>query len=161
MKKIFLFCIFVAIAVILLSAIAVGAMARADDGRDRLPKYDVEAERTFEGAILSKGHEVEGLVYVPIRMMDEILEIQVGPRQFIEHSGFTLKIGEMVTVVGMPAVVKNREVVLAREVRTMNSVLVVRDYNGQPMWQTDRPLQMDPEHRDDGVRVCRYMPFVL
>ena len=154
MKKIFLFCIFVVIAVIFLSAIAVGAMVKADDDRDSLPKYDVEAERTFEGAILSKGHEVDGLVYVPIRMRDEILEIQIGPREFIEHSRFTLKIGELVTVVGMPVVMKNREVVLAREVRKMNSVLVVRDYNGQPMWQTNRPFQMDPERRGDGVRVC-------
>ena len=160
MKKIFLFCAFVAIAVIVLSVIAVGAMVKAGDVRDSLPKYDVEAERTFEGAILSKGHEVEGLVYVPVRTMDEILEIQIGPREFIAHSGFTFKIGEIVTVVGMPVVMQNREVVLAREVLKMDFVLVVRDHNGQPMWQTDRPFQMDPEHRGDAIRVASYAPFM-
>jgi hypothetical protein len=53
----------------------------------------------------------------------------------------------MVTVIGMPVVMKEQQVVLAREVRSMNGVLVVRDRVGLPLWEKDRPTLMDPERR--------------
>ena len=72
------------------------------------------------------------------------MEVQIGPEELVERSGFKLKIGEMVTAVGMPLVWYGREIVLAREVRKYDSVLVVRDRDGYPMWDMNRPIQMDP-----------------
>jgi hypothetical protein len=76
------------------------------------------------------------------------VEVQIGPKEFVERSSFKLKTGDKVTVVGMPVVMKEREVVLAREVSSMNGVLIIRDPMGLPLWdKTDRPLQMDPERQ--------------
>jgi hypothetical protein len=43
----------------------------------------------------------------------------------------------------MPVMMKKRQVVLAREVRGVNGVLIVRDQVGLPLWE--RPILMDPE----------------
>ena len=133
-----------AAAMILLTAIAMGAFGRPDGDIDAL-RYDVLAERVFEGSVENKGHVVEGLVYFPFRTADDLMEVRIGPKEFVKRSGFKLKPGEMVTVLGMRVVLKDREILLAREVRSMNAVLVVRDHNGLPMWNTDRPIQMDTE----------------
>jgi cytochrome c5 len=129
---------------LLLTAIAIGAFGRPDGDMDVL-RYDVLAERVFEGSVENRGHAVEGLLYFPFKTAGDMMEVQIGPKEFVKRSGFKLKPGEMVTVVGMRVVLKDREILLARQVRSMNAVLVVRDHNGQPMWNTDRPIQMDTE----------------
>jgi cytochrome c553 len=144
MKTKIVFSTFVATAMLLLTAIAIGAFGRPDGDMDVL-RYDVLAERVFEGSVENKGHAVEGLLYFPFKTAGDMMEVQIGPKEFVKRSGFKLKPGEMVTVVGMRVVLKDREILLARQVRSMNAVLVVRDHNGQPMWNTDRPIQMDTE----------------
>src|SRR5262245_1196478 len=143
MRNKLVFCIFIGVALMLIAAVAIGA----SDRRDRYPdagSYDVIAERMFEGTIAGKGHIVEDLVYFPLKTMDIVVEVQMGPKEFVANRGFKLKAGDMVTVIGVPAVLNEREVVVAREISTMNGVLVVRDGMGAPMWDTNRPIQMDP-----------------
>jgi hypothetical protein len=102
-------------------------------------------ERIFKGAVASKGHVVEGLMYFPLKTANALMEVQLGPKEFVDHSGFKLNVGETITVIGMPLFLNERQVVLAREVRSMNAVLVVRDEVGLPLWDQDRPILMDPE----------------
>ena len=134
-------------AMLLLSAIVAGAFDRRDGVReiDRI-RYDVRAEQVYEGTVGSKGRVVDGLMYFTLRMSDRTIDIEIGPEEFVEQSGFKLKIGNVITATGMPLVWNGRDIVLAREVSTMTSVLVVRDRDGYPMWDLDRPFQMDPEH---------------
>ena len=147
MEKKLLLCVFAVAAMLLLSAmVAGGALDRRDDVReiDRI-RYDVLAEQVYEGTVGSKGHVVDGLMYFALRISDRTVEVQIGPEEFVERSGFKLKIAGMVTVVGMPLVWQGRDVVLARKVSNMTSVLVVRDRDGYPMWDMNRPIRMDPE----------------
>jgi len=44
--------------------------------------------------------------------------------------------------------------VLAREITIGGFVFVVRDRNGEPMWQMDRPIQMDPDVGAGSPPVC-------
>src|SRR5213079_1529630 len=90
------------------------------------------------------------LLYFPLRMGNAMVEVQIGPKEFVERSNFKLETGDMVTVVGMPMIMKQREVVLAREVSGMNGVLIVRNRFGLPLWETGGPIQMDPER---GIRL--------
>jgi hypothetical protein len=143
-----LFSVLLAAAVVLLAAFVVGAFDRPD--RDNAVGYNVLAEKMFEGTVASKGHIIEGLMYFPLRMADAMVEVQIGPKEFVERSKFKFKTGDMVTVIGMPVVMKEREVVLAREVSSMNGVLTVRNHFGLPLWETGKPIQMDPER---GMRI--------
>jgi hypothetical protein len=60
----------------------------------------------------------------------------------------------MLTVIGMPVVIQEREVVLAREVHTMKGVLIVRDQFGAPLWEPRRPFQMDTEREMRPFEIC-------
>jgi hypothetical protein len=144
MRNRLLLCVLFAVAAVLLGAVIVGAL----DGLDRdVIGYNMLSERVFKGIVASKGHVIEGLMYFPLRTAKTMMEVQIGPREFVERSGFKLNVGDMVTVIGVPIVMKEREVVLAREVSSMNAVLIVRDRVGLPLWE--KPILMDPER---GVR---------
>jgi hypothetical protein len=122
-NKLVFFTVF-AVAIVLLAVVVVNALDRRD--RDVIG-YNVLKEGMFEGIVASKGHIIEGLMYFPLRTANTMMEVQMGPQEFVERTGFKLTIGETVTVIGMPLMLNVRQVVLAREVRSMNGVLVVRD----------------------------------
>ena len=146
MRNKLLFCMALAAAIVLLAAVVVGSFDRRDRDRD-VVAYNVLAERMFEGIASSKGHIIEGLMYFPLRTANTMMEVQIGPKQFVERSGFKLNTGDRVTVIGMAVTMKEPQVVLAREVIIMHRVLIVRDEVGLPLWEKDRPTLMDPEHR--------------
>jgi hypothetical protein len=133
------------------------AVVSAGDRRD-VTGYNLLKERTFEGTVASNGHVIEGLMYFPLKTANTMIEVQIGPKEFVDRSGFKLNVGEAVTVLGMPLIENERQVVLAREVSSMNAVLVVRDRFGLPLWERDRPIYMDPERRirfSDNARVIK------
>jgi hypothetical protein len=132
-----------AVAIVLMAAVVVSAPDRRD--RD-VVGYNVLKERLFKGIVASKGHIIEGLMYFPLRTANTMMEVQIGPKEFVDRRGFKLNVGETVTVTGMPLILNDRQVVLAREVSSMNGVLVVRDQLGLPLWERHRPILMDSEH---------------
>jgi len=113
--------------------------------------YDLSAERTFEGMVANPAHSVDGTMYFTLKTVDNDVEVQLAPRNFIEKTAFKLKTGERVTVIGAPSMFKAREVLLAREVRYSKGVFTIRDRNGSPMWELDRPIQMDPDRAESIV----------
>ena len=142
-KLVFLSMLLAALAILMIAAVAVSY-----DRRDRdVMGYNVLKERMFEGVVTSKGEAIEGLMYFPLKMANGIVEVQIGPKEFVERRGFNLSTGDRVTVIGMPVVVNERHVVLAREVRSTNATLIVRNAVGLPLWEKDRPVLMDPDRR--------------
>ena len=105
--------------------------------------YNVLKERMFEGTVASKGNVIDGLAYFPLKMADALAEVQIGPIEFVERSGFKLKVGDIVTVIGMPVTIDERNVVLARRVSSERGVLIVRNATGLPLWETGKPLEMN------------------
>jgi hypothetical protein len=139
-NKLVIFTIFAAAIVLLAVVVSTG------DRRDVIG-YNLLKERMFEGSVASKGHIIEGLMYFPLKTANAMMEVQIGPKEFVDRSDFKLNVGESVTVIGMPVIENERQIVLAREVRSMKAVLVVRDRFGLPLWEQDRPIYMDPELR--------------
>ena len=143
MVRRFLLCV-LSVAVVLVSN---GMAAGASNWRDDVHRfrYDPSAEQVYEGMVGSESHLLAGLMYFTLRMSERSVQVQIGSPDFVERSGFQLKIGEMITVVGMPLAWNGRNVVLARRVSNATSVLIVRDRDGHPMWVMKTPVQMDPE----------------
>jgi hypothetical protein len=131
-----------AVVTVLVAAVVVNALDRRDHD---VIGYNMLKERMFQGVVASKGHIVEGLLYFPLNTATTMLQVQIGPKEFMDRSGFKLNIGETVTVIGMPLTVNERQLVLAREVRSFAGVLVLRDQVGLPLWERDRPILTDPE----------------
>ena len=140
-NKLVFFTIF-AVAMVLLPDVIVSALDRRH--RDVIG-YNVLKEQMYEGMVANNLRVIEGLMYFPLRTANNMLEVQIGPKGFVDRSGFKLNIGDTVTVIGMPLILNKRQDVLAREVSSMAGVLVVRDRVGLPLWERDRPILMDPE----------------
>jgi hypothetical protein len=96
----------------------------------------------------------DGFVYFTLLTGEGKLEIEVAPEEYFRRRGFTLRLGEMISVLGMPAVVRDWPIVMAREIKTRESILVLRNREGRPMWDTHAPVPMDPERRVEPFEVC-------
>ena len=129
---------FLATAIMVLAAVP-------SSGFDEIRPNNFGVERTFEGTVVNSCRVVDGLMYFGLQTPTRVWEIQVGPRDFLERNGFEVKVAQTVTVSGEVAMVGNREVVLAREVRTTTGVFMIRDRNGRPRWDAERPVEMDTE----------------
>jgi hypothetical protein len=140
MRRKLVFCALFA-AIVLLAAVVVVAFNPRSSDRDVIG-YNPLQERIFKGTVAGKEHAIEGLLYFPLRTKNALVEVQIGPKDFLERCGFELNAGETVTVIGMPVTMMNRHVVLARHVRSMSGMLIVRDQAGLPLWEL--PVQMDP-----------------
>jgi hypothetical protein len=151
MKNQFLIALVILI-ILLLFATAAGRAFAADDVMDRL-RYDVAAERVFVGTVHERPSQFEGRMYFTLWTATGMIAVEIGPKEFVQCNAFRLERGQVVTVVGMPVVVGIRDMVLAREITRNGRTLVIRDRNGQPVWDPDRPVQMDPE-LETGFPVC-------
>jgi hypothetical protein len=151
MRNNLLFCALLTVATALLSVTVIEARGPRDDirGADR---YDMSAERVFQGAVENGPYMRDGLVHFRLRTSELTIQVQIGPKEFVEGSGIKLNPSELLTVTGVPVVIRGRKTVLAREVRSATAVLIVRDRNGEPMWRPGGPIQMDPEHGSDPHR---------
>jgi hypothetical protein len=124
------FCLFVGVLTTSFVAIIVTASDRRDRDGNLDHYYDIKAERIFEGFVAGKGHIIGSLMYFPLKTADTVLEVQLGPKEFIQHSTFIFKPGDLVVVVGVPVVLNERGAVLAREISGMNGTLVFRNDDG-------------------------------
>jgi hypothetical protein len=129
MRRKLIFCLFIGVLATLLLDIGVNAIDRRDR-HGTVDGYDVRAERVLEGIVAGKGHVIDGFMYFPLKAADTIVEVQVGPKEFVERSTFIFKPGATVVVVGVPIVLNQHRVVLARQISGMNGTLVVRDDDG-------------------------------
>jgi hypothetical protein len=129
MRRKLVFCLFIGVAATLLLDIAVNAIDRRDR-HGSVDTYDVRAERVLEGIVAGKGHVMDGLMYFPLKTADTIVEVQVGPKEFVERSTFIFKPGDTVVVVGVAVVLNQHAVVLARQISGMNGTLILRDDDG-------------------------------
>jgi hypothetical protein len=146
--------LFVLITTAILLLVPTAAGAFAADGLPDGVQYDLTAEQVFIGVVHDNPSEFEGHMYFTLWTSNGMVAVEIGPKEFLERSGFRLAARQLVTVVGMPIVISNREMVLAREITIRGSVFLVRDRNGQPRWKIDRPIQMDPEVGDNSIPVC-------
>src|SRR5262245_65412586 len=129
MRRKLVFGVIIGVLATLLPTIAVNAIDRRNR-HGTVQAYDVRAERVLEGIVAGKGHVMDGLMYFPLKTADTILEVQVGPKEFVERTTFIFKPGDTVVVVGVPVVLNQRAVVLARQISGMSGTLVLRDDDG-------------------------------
>ena len=93
MKKELLLYALLAAAIVLLSATAVAAFER-DDVLRRV-RYDVSAEREFEGSVVDTPRVFEGFMHFTLRTEDALVVVQIGPKDFVQRSKFKLETGQM------------------------------------------------------------------
>jgi hypothetical protein len=112
-------------------------------------QYNPAAERMYYGTAASAGYVVKGVLFFPLMVDQRVVDVELGPKEFVGRGGFSVKAREIVSVLGVSRTVGKRETLLAREVRTMRGWVILRDRNGLPLWDSNRPVQMDTEFAED------------
>ena len=120
MKRVILLAL-ITTAIVLLLGPAAGALA-ADRVRDDVT-YDLKAEQVFVGTVHGKPTLFAGRMYFTLWTGNGAVAVEIGPKEFVERSGFKLSSNQMISVVGMPIVIGHREMVVAREITIGVSVL--------------------------------------
>ena|SRR5918992_861561 len=115
------------------------------------PAYDTTSEGTFKGAAadvrtgtapswisrihtLGLGHADAQDTRVLLNTGTTILEVRLGPTAFLAEKKVDIRKGDTVEVTGSRVTIGASEVVLAREIRKGESVWMVRDATGRPLW---------------------------
>jgi hypothetical protein len=126
---------FFAVRILIILALMATAIAQQKNG----PKYDLSTEATLKGTVA----EVKE---VPNSCLDETglhivvttdagpVEIQVGPKQFLQSMDVAFAKGDKVQIVGSKVTLDGAPLVLAREITQSNNVVVMRDNKGAPVW---------------------------
>lgn len=121
-------------------------------------QYDAEKSQTIEGELISVGSfrpaagADEGM-RLRIRTEDgRTVTVYAGPSWFARQRDFDLDRGDQVTIVGSQATVDNRQVILAKEVRSEDKTLQLRDEQGRPQWQDEQRQRYERQRRQQQGR---------
>jgi len=114
--------------------------ATAEPVQELVPAYDKSAERTLTGVV----EEVVQLTgETPDRMQStsltlhtgiETVQVRLGPSWYLQQKQFLFFIGDKLEITGSKASLPSDSVITAREVKSGDRVLTLRDADGAPLW---------------------------
>jgi hypothetical protein len=101
--------------------------------------YDPAAVGTVSGTVESvdKVMPMKGMqagIHLTVRTETETVDVHLGPEWYIERLDTRIEKGDRIEVKGSRVVVAGKHVLIAAEVKKGETVLVLRDKNGVPVW---------------------------
>jgi DNA/RNA endonuclease YhcR with UshA esterase domain len=78
--------------------------------------------------------EVLGGLHLTVKTDSGTLDVHLGPRDYVAQFEFSVAKGDRVKIAGSKVRFRGTDVVLAREVRSQQSTLYLRDAKGVPFW---------------------------
>lgn len=119
-------------------ALAITVPASAQKSSATTPKYDISKEVTIKGAIddiqqvdMGKG---EMGVHLMLKTATETIEVRLCPSGVLKDFEVSFEKGQQIEVTGSRVKIDDKDVILAREVVSGNSTVVLRDKSGAPVW---------------------------
>jgi hypothetical protein len=103
------------------------------------PKYDKTAEMKLKGTV-EEVKEVPGscctakCIHLMLRTDKGLLEIQVAPEAFLKDIEVKFDKGDKIEVTAAKVMKDGAEIYLAREINQNGSIVLVRDGQGDPVW---------------------------
>jgi hypothetical protein len=73
-------------------------------------------------------------IYVTVQMSSGMLDVYLGPADFVRMFGVIFARGDKVELIGSRVMTENGEIVLAAEVYSRDATLILRDKDGTPYW---------------------------
>jgi hypothetical protein len=110
-------------------AIATGAGAQAPAHH-----YDTNTVVTLKGTIAAVTTGPKGGRHFTLSTAQGTSEIALGPASYWDEHGFKLEKGKAIEVTGSKITMQGKPVVVAREVKKGDEVVVLRDKAGVPRW---------------------------
>lgn len=125
-------------AALLAAAPAAAGPAGPGRGPRGAGRYDPTTVDTVAGEIVAV-RRVEGRrggegVHLDVRTPGGVLRVHLGPARHLERERFPVAEGQAIEVTGSRVVMRGKPVLLAREARSGEARVVLRDVSGEPAW---------------------------
>lgn len=135
---------------VLLLLVAAPVLAQPADRSG--PRYDPATVETIEGTVRSVDLQPARYgshtgVHLTVAVGDETVPVHLGPSWFLDNQDEQVDVGDEIVVVGSRVTLGGAPVVIAREVRRGDAVLVLRDDAGYPAWRGWRHGARGPRGR--------------
>jgi hypothetical protein len=105
-------------------------------------QYNPATETTISGVVQDvfhpSGRNSNVGTHFNLKTDSGIIEVHAGPQWFLTQQGFSLEQGSHVTVTGSKQAVAGKDALIARELKSGDKVLTLRDANGIPKWSRGR-----------------------
>ena len=88
------------------------------------------------GASAQARREMSGPIYINLKADSGTFAVYVGPSWFLESKGFKFAKGDQIEVTGSK--LQDKDVIVAREIKRGDQILVVRNAQGIPAWSGGR-----------------------
>lgn len=104
------------------------------------PRYDPATVETLNGIVRSVDVQPAASgsnygIHLTVEVGDETVPVHLGPAWYLDHQDEQVTVGDEVVIVGSRISLGGMVVVIAREVRRGEVVLVLRDAAGRPAWR--------------------------
>lgn len=133
--------------VIFIFAVVLGlGMAQATAQRGAcckgMPNYDPATEITVKGTVTEviehKGRRGWTGMHLMLKAEQEILEVHLGPKFFLEENQVSFAAGDEIEVIGSKVKYGKGQAFLPRQIKKDNETLSLRDKQGIPNWSRSR-----------------------
>lgn len=135
--------------VVIMMTSQLGSVALSQEQEGARP-YDQNTETTIKGTVeqvrtayLPGGgassqarQEFRGPIYLNLKADSGTFRVFLGPSSFLESKNFKFAKGDQIEVTGSR--LQNNNVIIAREVKRGDQVLILRDAHGIPQWSGGR-----------------------
>ncbi len=107
-----------------------------------MPRYDTATEVTLPGTITKVETHMGKMgwtgTHLVVSFEAETLTVHVGPSSYLTQRGFSFAPGEQIEVTGSRIKLEGSDVLIAREIKRGEKVLMLRNSQGIPAWSRNR-----------------------
>lgn len=107
-----------------------------------MPRYDTATEVRLRGTITKVETHTGKMgwngTHLVVGFDAETLTVHVGPSKYLEQQGFSFTAGEQIEVTGSRIKFDGSDVLIAREIKRAEKVLMLRNSQGFPVWSRNR-----------------------
>lgn len=128
------------LSILLVSCLAVMSVfaQRPADQRRGLPRYDATTETAVTGTV-EEVKQIGGTTgpsgtHLTLKADGSVFDVHVGPSWFLAEKGFTFVKGDQIEATGSRVKYQDAVVLIAREIKKGDKLLVLRDAKGIPVW---------------------------
>jgi len=124
--------------------LAVSAFAGGSDPKVPAPAYPLKAETNFIAKVadmreVGKESALAGIYLSVTNKNGETVNVYVGPKEFVKLFDVTFKVGLELEITGAKVKFDGGDVILSREIKFGRITLTLRDEDGWPNWDYNKP----------------------
>jgi hypothetical protein len=115
------------------------SFAQMPISREPVPEYNMAQEAKFKGIVEEVSERLCPMTgsmdwHLMVRIENKIYEVHVAPVKFAKIYEADVHKGDRIEIVGVKTQFQHADVILSREIKDGNHVLLFRDEKGKPFW---------------------------